>query len=177
MYKSRVPRNPPSNVKMTKKSDKSVSVADNKFRESKKKKTNSLKERMTHNKINVTTKPDSNLVHQIQVSDTDSSVTMGNDDDSIGLRSLSEILELSDDGNTCDSDDKKWLHMNFYRQEHMISTMEYCKGTKWLGVNSGSPSISGAVIRRCWLQFTSDLLVFSFLASLMLSYASCLYLA
>ena len=31
---------------------------------------------------------------------------------------------------------------------------------EWLAVNSGSPFISGAVTRRHWLQFISDLLVF-----------------
>ena len=32
-----------------------------------------------------------------------------------------------------------------------------CKGIIWL---AGSPSVSGAVTRRCWLQFISDLFIF-----------------
>ena len=54
------------------------------------------------------TKPNSDFVNEIEASDADSSMTMGEDGDySIGWRSLSGILELSDEGNTCDSDDEK----------------------------------------------------------------------
>ena len=65
---------------------------------------NSLKERMTpktHNK-NVITRPNFDLVNEM--SDTDSSVTTGEDDDSVGWRSLPKIIESSDEGDTCDSD-------------------------------------------------------------------------
>ena len=49
-----------------------------------------------------------------------------------------------------------------------------CKGMIWL---AGSLSISGAVTRRHWLQFTSDLLIFQLMlvpSWLLQSYASCL---
>ena len=51
------------------------------------------------------TKPDSYTVHEIQVSDTDSNMIMGEDDDSIVWESLPGILQLSDEGDTCISDD------------------------------------------------------------------------
>ena len=41
------------------------------------------------------TKPDSDLVNEIQISDTDSSLTTGENDDSVEWRSLPEILESS----------------------------------------------------------------------------------
>ena len=67
------------------------------------------------------------MVNEIQVDQTDSSMTAGEDDDSVGWRSLPEILESSDEGDTCNSDDKEWLHENFYKQEHMTSCIEYAK--------------------------------------------------
>ena len=48
---------------------------------------------------------DFDSVNEKQVSDTDSSMTIGGSNDSVGWRSLQEILESSDKGDTCDSDD------------------------------------------------------------------------
>ena len=59
------------------------------------------------------------------------------------------------------------IEENFFTSMCTVKVQNGCKGVEWLVVNSSSPSISAAVIRRCCLQFTSNLLVFSFLALLM----------
>ena len=52
---------------------------------------------------------------------------MGEENDSIVWRSLPRILESSQEGDICNSDDGKWLLQDFYIQEHMISNIEYAK--------------------------------------------------
>ena len=102
------PKKTTTNVKTTKKIDKTVSFVDNKCGETKENnKLPKRKEDAYNNKKKVTTKPDSNLVNEIQVSDTDSNMAIGEDDDFVGWRSLPEILGSSNEGNTFDSDDEE----------------------------------------------------------------------
>ena len=54
----------------------------------------------------MTTKPDSDTVNEIHVSDADSIMTIGEDDESIGSRNLSDILESSGMDDICGSDDE-----------------------------------------------------------------------
>ena len=54
------------------------------------------------------------------MSDTDSSMTIGEEDDYVGWKSLSQILESPDKDDTCDFDDEEWPHENLYKQEYMI---------------------------------------------------------
>ena len=75
------------------------------------------------NKKNAMTKPDFNTVNEIQICYR-LKIMIG--EDSIGWRNLPGILESSDEGDTCNSDDE-WLSEDFYKQEHMISNIEYTK--------------------------------------------------
>ena len=58
---------------------------------------------------------------------TDSSLTIGKDNDSIWWSCLLDILESSDKGDTNDSDDTKWLYEDFHKQKYMISNKWYAK--------------------------------------------------
>ena len=102
---------------MTKKTEKTVKFIDSKGKESKE--NNKFPERKDDAKtirkiwlLNLT--PDS--VNKIQVSATDSSLTIGGEyDDSVGWTSLPKISELSDRGNTSNSDDTERLYLDFYK--------------------------------------------------------------
>ena len=63
---------------------------------------------------------------EIQVSGSDSSTGI-EDNDSIGWRSLPEIVSTSEDSHTCDTDKMVPLDNSFYRQVHRLSNLEYAK--------------------------------------------------
>ena len=93
------------------------------------KKNNKLTEKRddaNSSKKNVTTKHDSDTVIKYRFSDRDPSMIIG-EDDSVGWRNPPELLESSDKDNICDSDDEEGLPQKFYKQEHMISNIEYAK--------------------------------------------------
>ena len=88
---------------MTKKTDKTERFVDNKGRKTKENnKMPNRKDDADTNKKNVTIKSGSYLVNEIQVSDTDSSMTIGEEDDTVGWWGLPEILELTDEADLCD---------------------------------------------------------------------------
>ena len=88
--------------------DKTVRFVDNKAREIKENgKLTTKKDDANSNKKYAMIKPDSNISNEIQVSDTDSNIMMGEYDDSISWRSLPWILESLDKDDTCNTDDDK----------------------------------------------------------------------
>ena len=105
--------------------EKVVKFVDNKNRNNKdNNKPSKRKSDPCNSKKNMTSKTD--LVTEIQVCDFDTSTEI-EDNDSVGWRSLPEIVSSSEDSDTCDTDKMEWLDDSFYQQAHMISNLEYAK--------------------------------------------------
>ena len=85
--------------------DKTIKLINNKGKETKRNNKFTKGKDDAKNKKNEITKPNSDLLNKIQVSDADSSLTIGEDNGSVGWRSLPEILQSSDKCKTSDSVD------------------------------------------------------------------------
>ena len=84
----------PANVRMTKKTEKTVKFFDNKGKEvMENNKLPKRKDDTKSHKKNAITKSDSDAVNKIQVAETNSGSTIAEDNNSIGQRSLPEISE------------------------------------------------------------------------------------
>ena len=80
-------------------------------------------------KKNVTSK--TNMVSEVQVSDSDQGMDIeDNDNDSMGLRILPDIVTTFEDSDSCDTDGIEWLGDSFCGQNHTISNPEY-ENLKW----------------------------------------------
>ena len=67
-------------------------------------------------------------ISEIQVSDSEEGIdTDDNDNDSVGWRSLPDMVTTLEDSDSSDTDGAEWLDDSAYEQNHTISNSEYTK--------------------------------------------------